>query len=53
MRTSLDKPCPAHERRCPTCGEAMTWLPLVNVFNVCYRWRAWCHEHGFAKRKAA
>jgi hypothetical protein len=47
-----------HERAMPDaypqmpkiCGDEMIWLPLKNVWSVVYRWRAWCREHGFAKR---
>lgn len=42
--------CPQHERKCPTCGAVMQWIPLKDVFGVLYRWRAWCDEHGYAKR---
>ena len=43
--------CPTHKRFCKVCGDEMIWLPLKNRWGVVYRWRAWCHEHGHAKRE--
>lgn len=42
---------PRKIRKCPTCGEAMQWLPLTDRFGRLYRWRAFCHAHGYAKRR--
>lgn len=43
---------PKHERKCPTCGAVMLWIPLTDVFGRLYRWRAWCDVHGHATREA-
>lgn len=41
---------PKKVRRCQVCGDEMIWLPLSNRWGVLYRWRAWCREHGYARR---
>lgn len=51
MTAIVLKECPTHTRRCQECGQEMIWLPLINVWGQVYRWRAWCQEHGHAKRK--
>lgn len=43
---------PTKVRICPTCGDEMVWLPMVDRFGLLYRWRAWCREClSHAKRK--